>query len=268
MSRTRKPWTARRIHLWVAIVLAVPMLMMSFTGVLISLRSVTDLKVPMRWMGSESIPERLPITAYLESTDGTIWLGNAQGLYRVRGGKAELVEAFAGQEVVGLAQLRETASPMVATRMAVWTPRDDQWSAVRRGRVRQLGNLPDGRVLVISGGRGELADGKPMVSDDGQQWRPHMRAMQAQQTLPPLTEPKVALHQFMRELHSGAFFLGKGPGEMTWSGVVGGVLALLSLTGLWIWVRVERQKAHDRSARGALADGVAAASVGAAAQGR
>lgn len=268
MSRTRKPWTARRIHLWVAIVLAIPMLLMSFTGVLISLRSVTDLKVPMRWMGAESIPERLPITAYLESADGTAWIGNAQGLYRVRGDKAELVEAFAGQEVVGLAQLREAALPMVATRMAVWTPRDDQWTAVRRGRVRQLGNLPDGRVLVISGGRGEMADGKPMVSDDGQQWRPHARAMQAQKTLPPLTDPKVALHQFMREIHSGAFLLGKGPGEMTWSGVVGGVLALLSLTGLWIWVRVERQKSRDRRAAGATGSGTAAARAGMVAPGR
>ena len=246
MSQKRKPWTARRIHLWIAIILAIPMLLMSATGVLISLRSVTDLKVPMTWMGSETIPERLPITAYLETPDGTIWIGNAQGLYRVRDGKAEPVESFAGQEVVGLAQLRVATTPMVATRMAVWTPEDDQWKAVRRGRVRQLGNLPDGQVLVISGGRGEMADSKPMVSGDGQQWRAHGRALQASKLLPRLTDPKVALHQFMRELHSGAFFLGKGRGEMTWSSILGGVLALLSLTGLWMWVRVERQKARER----------------------
>lgn len=246
MSKPRKPWTARRIHLWVAIILALPMLMMAFTGVLISMRSVTDLKVPMAWMGAETVPERLPITAYLETVDGTIWIGNAQGLYRVRDGKAEAVESFAGQEVVGLAQIREAPTPMVATRMAVWTPKDEQWTAVRRGRVRQLGNLPDGRVLVISGGRGEMADSKPMVSEDGQQWRPHGRAMQANKLLPPLTDPKVALHQFMRELHSGAYFVGKGPGEMAFSGAIGSVLALLSLTGLWMWVRVERQKARDR----------------------
>jgi hypothetical protein len=253
MSRSRKPWTARRIHLWVAIVVAIPMLLMSFTGLLIALRSVTDLKVPMRWMGAETIPERLPITAYLETPDGVIWIGNTQGLYRVREGRAEAVADFAGQEIVGLAQLRDGASPVVATRMAVWTPGDHQWAAVRRGRVRQLANLPDGRVLVISGGRGEMADGKPMVSDDGQQWRPHMKAMQANKTLPPLTDPKVALHQFMRELHSGAYFFGKGPGEMTWSTVVGSVLALLSLTGLWMWVRVERQKARERRAAAAPA---------------
>lgn len=246
MSKPRKSWTARRIHLWVAIILALPMLIMSFTGVLIALRSVTDIKVPMAWLGAETIPERLPITAYLEMADGTVWIGNAQGLYRVRDGKADLVEAFAGQEVVGLAQVKEVAMPMVATRMAVWTPKDEQWMAVRRGRVRQLNNLPDGRVLVISGGRGEMADGKPMVSEDGQQWRPHSRAMQANKLLPPLNDPKVALHQFMRELHSGAYFVGKGLGEMVFSGLIGSVLALLSLTGLWMWVRLERQKARDR----------------------
>ena len=82
--------------------------------------------------------------------------------------------------------------------------------------------------------------------------------MQANKLLPPLSDPKVALHQFMRELHSGAYFLGKGPGERTWSAVVGSVLALLSLTGLWMWVRVERQKAHERRAQGAQAGAVVA----------
>ncbi len=259
MSRARKPWTARRIHLWVAILVAIPMLLIASTGVLISMRSVTDLKIPMRWLGSESIPERLPITAYLEMPDGTAWIGNAQGLYRIRDGKAEAVEAFAGQEVTGLAQLKDAPSPMVATRMAVWTPNEDRWSVVRRGRVRQLGNLPDGRVLVISGGRGEMADGKPMVSEDGQQWKPHGRAMQANKLLPPLTDPRVALHQFMRELHSGAYFVGKGPGEIAWSATFGAVLALLSLTGLWMWVRVERQKARERRAFAAPAGPLSAA---------
>lgn len=262
MSRKRKPWTARRIHLWAAIILAIPMLMLAGTGVLIALRSVTQLKVPMSWMGAETIPDRLPITAYLESADGTIWIGNAQGLYRIREGKVEALEAFAGQEVVGLAQLREANTPLVATRMAVWKPQEAQWTAVRRGRVRQLGNLPDGRVLVISGGRGVMADSKPMVSEDGQEWRPHGRAMQANKLLPPLTDPKVALHQFMRELHSGAFFFGKGPGEMGFSGVMGGVLALLSLTGLWMWVRVERQKARERRAAQPVATAAAQPQAG------
>jgi uncharacterized iron-regulated membrane protein len=103
-------------------------------------------------------------------------------------------------------------------------------------------------VLAISGGRGELADGRPFVTSDGDNWQIYKPAMQANKKLPELTEPKVALHQFMRELHSGAFFFGKGLGERVWSNVLGWTLVLLSLTGLWMWVKQQRQKAKERAA--------------------
>lgn len=33
----------------------------------------------MRWLGAESVQDRLPITAYLEMPDGVTWIGNAPG---------------------------------------------------------------------------------------------------------------------------------------------------------------------------------------------
>jgi uncharacterized membrane protein YciS (DUF1049 family) len=50
----------------------------------------------------------------------------------------------------------------------------------------------------------------------------------------------------LREIHSGAYWFGKGIGEMIWSNILGLVLASLSLTGLWMWLKVERQKAIKR----------------------
>jgi hypothetical protein len=248
MTPKRKPWTARRIHLWVAVILAIPMVLMAGSGILISMRSVMQVQVPLSWLGSEKVPERLPIMAYLETADGTVWIGNAQGLNAITAAGAKPVDAFAGQEIVGLAALPGKATPAVATRMAIWTETDGNWQAVKRGRVRQLSSLPDGRVLAISGGRGEMADGRPMVTRDGEDWMPYKAAMQANKQLPALDKPSVALHQFMRELHSGAYFFGKGPGEMAWSNVMGWVLVLLSLTGLWMWVKRERQNARERAA--------------------
>ncbi len=70
MSNKCKPWTARRIHLWVAIILAIPMVIMAVSGILIAMRIVTQTQVPMLWLGGESVPERLPITAYLELPGG------------------------------------------------------------------------------------------------------------------------------------------------------------------------------------------------------
>lgn len=247
-SKTGKPWTARRIHLWIGVILAVPMTLMAITGILIAMRSVTHIQVPMRWLGAETIPDRLPINVFAQGPDGAAWIGNAQGLFRVAGGEARLTPHFEGQEVVGLAFPVGATTPVVATRMAVWAESDGGWSPTRRGRVRQLTTLPDGKVLTVAGGRGELADGKPFVTSNGRDWAPYQPALQANMALPPLDDPKVALHQAMRELHSGAWFLGKGPGEMIWSNLMGWVLAGLSLTGLWIWLKAERVKARKRVA--------------------
>lgn len=245
MSKKRNPLTARRIHLWVAVILAIPMLLMAATGIMIAMRSMTKITVPMSWMGAETVPERLPVTAFAETAGGVLWIGNAQGLYRVAGGSATTETAFAGQEVVAVARVGERDLPLVATRMAVWSNVDGTWQAVRRGRVRQLSTLSDGRVLAISGGRGEMADGKAMITADGSDWKPHGALMRANKLLPPLDNPSVQLHQFMRELHSGAYFFGKGTGEMVWSNIMGWVLVLLSLTGLWMWALRERRKVAE-----------------------
>lgn len=246
----RRVWTARRIHYWLAVVLAVPMVLEAATGVLIAMRSISDVKVPMSWLGAESVPARLPMTAYLEMPGGTKWIGNSQGLTRVEHGRASPVAHFVGEEIVGLAALPDKASPVVATRMAIWSGHDGQWRASIRGRVRQLSSLPDGHVLAIVGGRGETADSRPMSSRDGLEWSPYLPAQQANEALPVLESPSVPLHQLMRELHSGAYFLGKGPGEILWSNVTGWVLVALSLTGLWLWRVTERAKAASRVRRG------------------
>lgn len=240
-SSKRKPWTMRRVHTWLAVILAMPMALVAVSGILISMRSVSDIKVPLSWLSAETVPERLPMSAFV--SDGTrAWVGNAQGLSWVEDGQAHAVDAFAGQEIVGLALPVGAAHPVVATRMAIWVEQAEQWHVVQRGRVRQLGNLADGRVFVMIGGRGEMANSKPMVSHNGQDWQPWGQAIAANHTLPALEHPQVALHQWMRELHAGAYFLGKGPGEMVWGNVLGWTLVLLCLTGLWIWLKTERAK--------------------------
>lgn len=244
-----KPWTARRIHLWIAVILALPMLLVAASGVLIAMRSVSDIKIPMAWLGAESLPDRLPANAFLEH-QGISWIGNMQGLFRLQNGVAEAVAHFSGQEVTGLAALGERSTPLVASRMAIWREHQGKWIPAQRGRVRQLSSLPDGRVLAIIGGRGEMADGRPWVTSDGVEWESYLPAVEANRALPVLENPEVALHQWMRELHSGAFFFGKGPGEMVWSNILGWVLVVLTLTGLWIWWKTERAKLRAKIRRG------------------
>ncbi|MBU3565616.1 PepSY domain-containing protein [Polynucleobacter sp. MWH-HuK1] len=236
--KNKNPWTMRRAHFWVGTILALPFLLMALSGIFISMRSVTNIKVPLSWSGAEKVPERLPVMAYLEISNEIAWIGNAQGLHKVSNGNAEEVTHFSGQEIMFLAALPNKPLPLVATRMAVWSPTSNgEWKPLIRGRVRQLSSLPDGRVLAIAGGRGEMADGKPMATFDGMHWEPYMPVMKANRDLPALENPKIALHQWMRELHSGAYFWGKGVGEMIWSNILGWVLAILVLTGLWMWIK-------------------------------
>jgi len=248
-KKKTKPWSARRIHLWIAVILALPMLLIAVSGILIAMRSVSDVKVPMPWLGAESVPERLPLNAFADIR-GSQWLGNLQGLHRVQNGVVESVQHFVGQEVTGLAVLGSGNAPLVATKMAIWHERQGKWVPAQRGRVRQLSSLPDGRVLAIVGGRGEIADGRPLVTADGLVWESYLPALEANHALPPIDDPKVALHQWMRELHSGAYFFGKGPGEMIWSNLLGWVLVALTLTGLWIWWKTERAKLRSKIRRG------------------
>ena len=238
-----KPWTARRIHLWVSTVLAIPLLLIAASGILIGLRSVGTWRVPASWMAAESVPANLPMSAYAEAPDGSLWIGNMQGLTRVEGSSTQTIAQFSGQEIVGLAFAGDNPRPVVATRMAVWIPMPKGWKPELRGRVRQLFRLSDDRAFVIVGGLGELADGKPMVSANGVQWQPYEKANLANAALPPLQSPTVPVQQWARELHSGAYFFGKGPGEIGWNTVFGIVLGLLCLTGLWVWLKNERQKA-------------------------
>lgn len=240
-ANPRKPWTARRIHLWVATLFALPMTLMAVSGVLISIRTLSDIKVPMSWMSSETVPDRLPITAYAETADRRRWIGNAQGLWVVSGGQSQAVDAFSGQAIVGLAVARGQSTPIVATSMALWSGQDGPWQVHSRGRVRQIGNLADGRVFAVAGGRGEMANGRALSTEDGINWTPYGPAMQANKSLPAIAEPRVALQQWMRELHSGAYFFGKGKGEIGWGNAMAWTLALLSLTGLWIWWRSQRR---------------------------
>lgn len=245
----QKPWTARRIHLWISILLAIPMALMAISGVLISMRSISTVSVPSSWLGAETTPERLPINAFGQAADGAYWIGNAHGLYRIAGAEARHVTDLGGQEVIALAFRSGASVPVVASRMAVWEEAEGKWSPARRGRVRQLSTLPDGRIFTVAGGRGELADGKPFVSDKPGEWQPHKSALKANVQLPKLENPRTTLHHFMRELHSGAFFFGKGPGEMVWSNILGWILMTLTLTGLWMWLKAERVKARKRVAK-------------------
>lgn len=153
---------------------------------------------------------------------------------------------FAGQEIVGLAAFSVSHAPVVATKMAI---RVESGTILEgrylRGRVRQRrAGWPRYWRLRVAVARWPQADhGHAELAWTGTVYG---RAMQANKSLPALEHP-VALHQFMRELHSGAYFIWQRPGNGLERSL--GVVDCACPDGLWMWWKIQQQKAVP--ARGA-----------------
>ena len=60
--------------------------------------------------------------------------------------------------------------------------------------------------------------------------------------------PPYTLEKLVMDLHTGKFFFGKTR-EWIWIDLVGGAMVLLGVTGIVIWRRSEKAKAHQAEAR-------------------
>lgn len=236
----------RRIHFWLSVAVAIPLLIVAISGIFIGLRgAMPTITVPLSWMGNKDIPETLPMTTFLQDSHQTIWIGNAQGLSKIQQDQVTSLPVFQGQEIVSVAQFSDNSTPIVATKMAVWVNTEGKWSPPLKGRVRMLSRLPNGNVLAIVGGRGEFANGQPMITEDGVNWHTYQIAVSSNQLMPPLTDGKIPLHMFMRELHSGAYFVGKGLGEWIYNSFMGVMLIILIITGFVMWLKATLRKRHQ-----------------------
>lgn len=90
---------------------------------------------------------------------------------------------------------------------------------------------------------GDAADDQPGRCDLGTA----PAAMMASKMLPPIDNPRVSLTALARDLHTGGTFFGRS-GELWWDNILGGVLAAIGLTGIWIWLKNERRKVQVRAA--------------------
>lgn len=241
-------FTARKIHTWIGIGLAIPMTLIAVTGIILGYRGpdIMRLTVPARYVpGYASAAERR-VTAFVEDREGRAWIGTEDGLWTREKGELREVEHFHGQRVQAIATA-PTATPVIGTVNGVWSFVDGEWRAGVRGRLHTLTTRHDGAVIAISGGRTELAMTRPMISTDGVTWEPLKAAMMAGRQLPPSTDPRVSVTAIARDLHTGFTFFGRA-GEVWWDTLLGGILAAIGLTGLWIWLKNERRKVVVRSA--------------------
>jgi hypothetical protein len=219
-------WLHRRLVL----LLALPLLLLTLSGLLIESRHFAEVQVPMSWMFRQS-PDLLPVTHFLPLPDGSTWIGTPRGLLHVDPVKPNQIHsesAFAGLEITALARLRDQPFPIVATQTALWSrSAEGPWEMRLRGRVHQLSLQDNGELLLILGGTQDLSETRAMRSCDGISWLPHPAAQQAARSMPALQQPTVGLHQFATELHNGSFLFGHGTSGRIWTLLLGSGLLLL-----------------------------------------
>lgn len=231
---------SRKWHIWVSIVLSIPILIVSVTAIFIAHDkdlALKDIPVSVSWLpgyrGEAARENYLQPRASLRSADGTELVATNGGLYEVRGDALIAVPEFAG---VPVRALTETSWGLVAAaRNGIWVARDGIWQRTHKGDAWNA-TARDGGVLVA------MRDEGLLTSIDGQTWSPErsvMRAVVAAQANAPVET--ITAGKLVMDLHTGKAFFGK-EWEWIWIDLVGLAMTLLSLTGVYMWWRGERRK--------------------------
>lgn len=232
---------SRKWHIWVSVILSLPILIVAVTAVFIahnkSLR-LGEIPVAVSWLpgygGNEAAKAQNEPRASLLSSRGEHYVGTTGGLYRLEQGQLVAEPTFAGNQIRGLA---EAAWGMVAaTKHGIWLARDGQWQRVHAGDAWSATTRADGSVVVA------VRDGGLLVSRDGHRWQadttlmPALAALQGESGVETVT-----LARLVMDLHTGKAIVGKNL-EWLWIDLVGLAMTLLSLTGVYMWWRGERRK--------------------------
>lgn len=243
MSRlTRAIRLVRHWHARVGVLAAVFLLFLSLTGIALShtdalglARHEINTSWLMRWYGLKpSVPSRgyLFKDGYLAAADGR-WVMDGRVL------------SEAGLTPVGALSWGSMRGMANADMLYLYLPDgrlvDKLSGAALPGRhIKRLGSL--GHALVLETAQGSF------VTDDGLTWRPltsGQPSWSGEQNLPGSASaglraafsPSLPLERIILDLHSGRIFGHSGPMVMDVAAIV---LVVLSLSGIWIYLRTVR----------------------------
>jgi hypothetical protein len=232
---------SRSWHNWVAVILALPLLIVALTSVFIAHKKALgteSIEVAAGWLpGYRAAAKEAAVEARttLATADGRRFVGTQGGLFELRDGRLVAIEALGRTPVRALAEA--DWGLVAATKAGIWIERNGVWQRARAGDAWSADRQPDGRVVVA------LKDAGLLESRDGAGWAPEPQLAAALAALPAeASGERLTLHKLVMDLHTGKAFFGKD-GEWIWIDLLGLAMALLGLTGLWMWWRAEARKA-------------------------
>ncbi|PKM24849.1 MAG: hypothetical protein CVV09_12095 [Gammaproteobacteria bacterium HGW-Gammaproteobacteria-13] len=223
--------SSRQIHLWSGVLLALPMFIVGVTAIFLAHEKSLGIKdMPISWL-SMPMEKELELRSVTQTTDGRLWLGSQQGLFVQQADAAP--QRQADVEVRQL--MSEGDNLWVASKLGLYQLQGDDLTLRLEGDVHGITRLADGQLMA------SVRDIGALQSRDGLSWNAwagNDALLAAQgEVAKPYTIGKLVM-----DMHTGKAFFGKS-GEWVWIDVLGFILALLGLTGVWVWWQSRRRAA-------------------------
>lgn len=235
--------TIRSLHAWASVLLAVPMFLIAVTAILLAHENEWGLKdttIDVTWLPAYSetqmrMEQHAP-RSLLNLSDGSTVLGTKSGIYRVVG---ETLQPIGGPttDVRGLLEDRGTLYAATKSGFLRHEPVEDRWIELARGDFHGVGRNGDTVVAVDKHGRFYAADAAQARAEPVALFERPLAA------LPVESVGEVTLAKLVKDIHTGKAFVGK-TWEWAFIDLMGLILALLSLTGVWMWLRARRRQAQ------------------------
>jgi hypothetical protein len=234
-----KKWFASRDwHTWSGVILSLPLLLVGLTAVFIAHGKQLGFKeievAGLSWLpGYEEKMKRPELRALLPVADGQL-VAAKLGVWHVAAGGSKLVPGL--EKVEGRAFLAHPQGHLLAAKEGLWRETQGAWQQVAKGEFWNVAASPDGSLIAL-GKEGRLLDSR----DGGQSWTEQGERHSLLASLPMEAEP-MTLNKLVMDIHTGKAFLGKTY-EWLWIDLLGAIMVLLGLTGIYMWQRGQRRRA-------------------------
>ena len=237
----------RNWHTWLGVTIGLPAVVVSITAILMAHGQELGIRnIPhnMGWLpGYQDSGERkmkatnLDIRSTLATRDGRYLIGTRYGLYQLQQNQLKPVGHLSAADI---RSIKETPNGVIllASRNGVWQNQGNLWKKIYKGDAWEIELRPNDTIRISTRAKGFLES-----SDNGAHWR----AVKAINELPAALSPEAKAEEMnmgklIFDLHTGKALLGKDL-DWLWVDMIGFVLTLLVLSGLFLWRSAKKQKA-------------------------
>ena len=225
----------RRLHIWIGLLILLPIALVSMTAIMLAHDKdlgLKDIRIQGEWLPDSWLKHRddkdAEIKAYLAGEAGSALIGTKSGLYYLEGNTLTEVQALQGMDVHALK--RWQGEVLAATRQGAFLSAHGTWHQLYQGDARSIDADNDGNLYVAAHHKGLLVS-----HDGGQSWQEAADIGKQLATLTELNPTRdIDLKRLIKELHRGRMLVGNRD-EWLWIDIISGLLLFTSFIGVFRW---------------------------------